>query len=267
MDSARKQAFSLLRQQLQGWEHEFHHTPATWISSGCPKFDHFLPQKGFYTGQLVEWLGTRSSGAETLALLVARQAAERDAAQAIVVIDTEGDFYPPAAAAWGIDLQRLIVVRPACSGPLPVRQRLVPKLRARMQPDLLWALDQSLRCPTVSAVWARLPAIDPRDFRRLQLAAEEGNTLGLLLREPALRGQPSWSDLQLLVSARPTPKPVHCHHRGCSSSFVRRCLVQTIRSRHGVAGGSVELEIREAGGLRSESDGMKHQRRFTALPS
>ena len=78
MNSAREQAFSLLRQQLQDWENQFHQAAATRISSGCAEFDRFLPQQGFYAGQLVEWLGTRGSGVETLALLVARQAAQRD---------------------------------------------------------------------------------------------------------------------------------------------------------------------------------------------
>ena len=245
MDSARKQAFSLLRQQLQGWENQFHRTSATRISSGCAEFDRFLPQQGFYAGQLVEWLGSRASGVETLALLVARQAAQQDAAQTIVVIDAEGDFYPPAAAAWGIDLQRLMVVRPRHHSQSLDRPRLAEQATVRVHPDVLWALDQCLRCPGVAAVWARLPKIDPRDFRRLQLAAEEGDTLGLLLREPSVQGQPSWSDLQLLVTARPIHRPTSLHQPHPSPIMVRRCVVRTIRSRHGAAGNSVGLQIDE----------------------
>ncbi len=246
MDPVREQAFSVLCQQLQGWEHAFHRTAATRISSGCAEFDRFLPQQGFYAGQLVEWLGTSSSGAETLALLVARQAAQRDTAQTIMVIDADGDFYPPAAAAWGLDLQRLIVVRPGHPSPSLDMQGWAKNTRACAHPDLLWALDQGLRCPAVAAVWAGLPAIDPRDFRRLQLAAEAGDTLGLLLREPSVRGQPSWSDLQLLVTARPIQPPTGSHKQDDSPIVTRRCVVQMIRSRHGTAGNSVELQIDES---------------------
>ena len=106
-------------------------------------------------------------------------------------------------------------------------------------------MDQCLRCPAVAAVWTRLATIDPRDFRRLQLAAEEGDTLGLLLREPALRGQPSWSDLQLLVMARPINRPQGLNQPDPSPVMVRRCVVQTIRSRHAAAGNSIELQIDE----------------------
>jgi hypothetical protein len=38
-----------------------------------------------------------------------------------------------------------------------------------------------------------------REFRRLQLAAETGGTLGLLVRPAQARDEPSWADLRLLV--------------------------------------------------------------------
>ena len=62
--------------------------------------------------------------------------------------------------------------------------------------DELWALDQALRCPGVSAVWTWIDRLDPPAFRRLQLAAETGRTLGLLVRPASVRGRPTWSDVQ-----------------------------------------------------------------------
>lgn len=49
----------------------------------------------------------------------------------------------------------------------------------------LWAIDQSLRCPGVSAVIADASGLDMAASRRLQLAAEAGGTLGLLARPPS----------------------------------------------------------------------------------
>src|SRR5262245_51065572 len=49
----------------------------------------------------------------------------------------------------------------------------------------LWAIDQSLRCPGVSAVLADASGLDMAASRRLQLAAEAGGTLGLLARPPS----------------------------------------------------------------------------------
>jgi len=100
----------------------------------------------------------------------------------IVLIDTHGDFYPPAAEAFGISLDRLIV------------------LRVRRAKDALWAAEQSLRSPAVGAVIAPLNDLDERDSRRLQLAAERSGCLGLILR-PAHRRAKSFAAVQMLVES------------------------------------------------------------------
>lgn len=50
--------------------------------------------------------------------------------------------------------------------------------------DRLWAIDIALRCPGVDAVIADASGLTMPESRRLQLAAESGRTLGLLLRPP-----------------------------------------------------------------------------------
>jgi hypothetical protein len=66
----------------------------------------------------------------------------------------------------GLDLARCILVDP-CD-----------------EDQRLWAIDQSLRCPGVSAVLADASGLDMGGSRRLQLAAEAGGGLGLLARPP-----------------------------------------------------------------------------------
>jgi len=185
------------------------------VSSCCEALDRLLPAGGFRRGTLVEWLSNSSgSGAGTLAMLVARQAALEGGA--VVVMDRHHWFYPPAAAALGVDLEHVIIVRPDTAR------------------DEIWALDQSLRCPGVAAVWSSLgDQLDQRDFRRLQLAAEIGASLGLLLRPATVRGKPTWSDVQLLVEPRPT-----------QSADARRLHVQLTRCRgHLQPRAEVDLEI------------------------
>ena len=98
-------------------------------------------------GMLVEWLsGLAHSGAATLSLLCAREACR--AGGALVVIDRLQTFYPPAAADWGIDLDRLFIVRP------------------RGMRDALWATIQALRSPAVAAVWARASRTVKAERRR-----------------------------------------------------------------------------------------------------
>lgn len=188
--------------------------PTAIVSSCCGTLDQLLPDGGFRRGTLVEWLSRSSGdGAGTLSMLVARQAALEGGT--VVVVDRNHWFYPPAAARLGINLEHMIVVRPDT-----VRNEI-------------WAIDQSLRCPEVAAVWSPLgPQLDQRDFRRLQLAAEAGGNLGLLLRPSTLRGKPTWSDVQLLVEPRPT-----------QTDHVRRFHVQLTRCRRLQSQTKLDLEL------------------------
>ena len=195
------------------------------ISSGTRALDRLLPDRGFRRGTLVEWLGCGAgSGAATLALIAGRQAAREGGA--LVVVDRQGSFYPPAAAALGIELEKLIVVRP------------------QRDPDCAWALDQVLRCEGAAAVIGWTGKWDDRTFRRLQLAAESSGVLGLLLPPQSVRDAPSWADLRLLVH----PLPGNYQH-----SVATALRVEVLRARGGAAGGAVELEIDDQTGEIHES--------------
>jgi len=150
------------------------------VSTGCPPLDRLLPDRGITTGSLIEWIGTPGGGATAMSLLAAREACHQGGA--LVVIDRSGTFYPPAVAAWQIDLARMILVRPT------------------NEQDEQWALDQVLRCRHVAAVLAWPRRIESRTFRRLQLAAESSGGLGLLVRPLAARSEPSWSSLRLQIA-------------------------------------------------------------------
>lgn len=185
------------------------------ISSGCDPLDRLLPEGGFRRAALAEWLSAgEGSGATTLALGAARQAC-RDGG-ALVVLDRHREFYPPAAVRLGIEPEELIVVQ------------------AGSQADADWALDQALRCRGVAAVLAWPERLDGRTFRRLQLAAEEGGGLGLLIRPLVSRGEPSWADVRLLVEPLPAEPLL---------SRKRRLRIHLLRCRGGAAGQSIDLEI------------------------
>lgn len=226
------------------------------LSAGCWEIDRLLPERGLRRGWLVEWLGVEGGGAGTLALIAAREACLDGGA--VVVMDRWRRFYPPAAAALGIDLETIIVVRP------------------QHAQDELWALEQALRCRGVAAVWAPLETVDDRAFRRLQLAAEEGETLGLLVRSAHLRGQPTWSDVQFWVepkvgsvcrtgsssresTSRETEAPAESVPRPdlaaiAPGAALRRFRIELTRCRGGPAQGAAEVEFDEVtGALRGAS--------------
>ena len=199
------------------------------FSSGATALDRLLPGGGLRHGMLVEWLAEQpSSGAATLGLLAVREACRGGGV--MVVLDREQTFYPPAAAGWGVDAARLIVVRP------------------RSLREAIWAAVQSLRSPVVAAVWTRIDQLDGRNFRRLQLAAEAGRTLGVLVRGAAARGQPSWADVRLEVRARQGDWETRRQResQGHRFSLSPPLLVSLSACRGGRSGGSVLLEIDEA---------------------
>jgi hypothetical protein len=159
------------------------------VSSGCAAIDRLLPGNGYQRGTLVQWLTAGGQGADYLSLLLAREACADGGA--LVVFDPLNQFYPPAAAAIGINLDNLII--------LHTEQPANPP--AGRQEDLLWSIDQSLRCPGVAAVWGPLDRIGERWFRRFQLAAESSGCLGLFVQPISESCQPSWAEVQWLVSA------------------------------------------------------------------
>ncbi len=204
-----------LQQQIARLEGARRPPDAAPVSSGCEALDQLLPEKGFHRGTLVEWLAEADgAGAETLALLAARRACGDGGA--LVVLDQAGEFYPPAAVRMGFAVDQMILVQ--ASNPA----------------DNLWALDQALRCPGVDAVLGWPEKIEGRAFRRLQLAAEQGGGLGLLVRPESARHEPSWAEVRLLIEP--------CQ----ASSFSRpgrRLKVQVLRSRGQTRGGTIEVEV------------------------
>jgi len=204
------------------------------FSTGCPPLDRRLPRQGLARGSLVEWLADEpGAGATTLALIAAREA-RRAHGGAVVVIDRARGFYPPAAAAWRLDLASTIVVHP------------------RSEADERWAIDQSLRCQHVAAVLAWPRRIDDVTFRRLQLAAEASGAVGLLVRGAAALRGPSWADVRLLVSPRAA------RSGGWRLSVrILRCRGASLFSRdpRGERGGEFVLEINDRGDVNEAHPG------------
>lgn len=193
-------------------------------SAGCAALDALLPRGGYAAGCVVEYLRrTPACGASTLAWAAAAAAVQAKDGY-LVVVDTQHNIYPPPLTSHGIDLAKVIFVRP------------------QSQADALWAVDQALRTSAVAAVVAELERIDDRSARRLQLAAESGQSLALLLRGWQARQQPSWAEVQWLVRSQLESGQLESgqQERG---QLGRRWHVQLARARGGQAGRSALLEL------------------------
>ncbi len=87
------------------------YTPLPGLATGLPRLDAATGFGGLPCGKLTELTGESSSGKLTLALRALTAAIHGGGVAAY--IDLPGQFYPPAAAAMGMDLRRLAVVRPS----------------------------------------------------------------------------------------------------------------------------------------------------------
>jgi len=141
------------------------------LACGLEGVDALLPG-GFPCGALAELRGGPSSGKTAVALATMARL-PRGALAAFV--DGRGELYPPAAAALGVDLERLLIVRPP-GGAEGLRLAL-------------WATEALLGSGAFAAVAVDVPC--GRSFRgaevalrRLTTAAEQGGSVGLWLSAP-----------------------------------------------------------------------------------
>lgn len=156
------------------------------LASGYDRLDRHLPGSGWPQHALTEIL-VEHYGIGELRLLMpalARLSAE----------DTGSDFaepgwiawvappfqpYPPALQQWGINLSRMLIVRP------------------KSDKEMLWSAEQALSSGTCAAVLLWPDTLDDQASRRLQLAAEKGGSWAIAFRPLAARAEPSAAALRI----------------------------------------------------------------------
>ncbi len=143
------------------------------VRSGVASVDELLPGGGFPRGALSELAGGPASGKTAVALAVFAALGLDELA---AYVDGRGEIYPPAAAELGVDLERLLVVRPAA----------LPHAGPAGLLSTLWAAEALLACGAFAAV--AIDVAQPRSLRgadaiarHLQAAVERGGAIGLWL--------------------------------------------------------------------------------------
>jgi hypothetical protein len=154
-------------------------------STGKSSLDARLPGGGWPTASLVEVLIDDTGLGEVqlfLPALVASQRRTDGETPWLVWIAPPHEPFAPALSQQGIDLGRLLVVRPASAM------------------EALWAAEQTLSSGVCAAVLLWLKGTDDRWLRRLKLAAEAGGALGVLFRPERHRFESSPASLRLLLT-------------------------------------------------------------------
>ncbi|MDE1148009.1 MAG: hypothetical protein PW843_15520 [Azospirillaceae bacterium] len=171
----RQRLMAMLREQVRAVE-----APGTGrgvVPLGVPAVDAHLPAPpggapGLPRAALheVAAAGALDAGAATaFTALLAARLAERVRGP-ILWMTRAPDLYAPGLDAQGVGPGQLVVVH------------------AANEVDLLWAMEEALRCSRVGAVVGEAGGLDLTASRRLHLAAEAGGVPGLLLRLGQARG-------------------------------------------------------------------------------
>jgi protein ImuA len=134
------------------------------LGSALLALEKLLPEEGLARGAVHEILSERETTPWFFALLLARAALDASAGRgAVVWSDPAAELFPPALSA-ALPINRLCL------------------LQIEDESQRLWAVCQCLRCKGVAAVIAAPRKLSRLEARRLQLAAERGGGVGLLLR-------------------------------------------------------------------------------------
>jgi hypothetical protein len=149
------------------------------VSTGFTALDAGLPGGGWPRAGLVEVL-TTSPGVGELYLLMPVLAAlsHLEPARWCAWVSPPHEPFAPGLVAHGVALDRVLVVRTATP---------------------LWAEEQALRSGACEAALVWLERASPRAIRRLQLAAEQGRTLGVMFRNARFAQESSPASLRVAL--------------------------------------------------------------------
>lgn len=152
--------------------------------TGNARLDARLPGGGWPLGALTEIL-IEKDGIGEMELLLPMIAALTSARRRVAVIAPPYIPYPPALVAAGIDLDHLVQIDAESA-------------------DKHWSAEQCLRAGCCAAVLHWLPNADYKQLRRLQLAAETGDALAILLRPLQAQQESTPAALRIKVSSSET---------------------------------------------------------------
>ena len=132
------------------------------VSTGFPGLDGILPHGGWPPRGLVEIVCPRRGMGE-LQLLVPLMRALTSQGQRVLWVCPPAAPYAPALVQAGVDIGKLLVVAPGAS------------LR-----NALWSMEKALRSCRLVLAWQN--GLSHQVLRRLQLAANTGNSLAVLFQ-------------------------------------------------------------------------------------
>ena len=161
------------------------------LATGYPRLDEHLPGGGWPRHALCEILLDDYGSGELKLLMPALARLSQQGEGWLCWVAPPFQPYPPALQQWGIDLSRVLIVRP------------------RAATEALWAAEQALGSGNCAAVLLWPGLFDGTASRRLQIAAEQGKSWVIAFRPRAAKREPTAAALRLELQQSPTGADIH----------------------------------------------------------
>ncbi len=140
------------------------------ICTGLGSLENAFPARNFPIAAIHEFISRAPEGAAATSGFISALAARfLQSAGRCLWISTRRTIYPPALAAFGIAPERVLFIDLAHDR------------------DVLWAIEEALKCEGIAAVIGEVNELSFTDSRRLQLAVESSRVTGFIHRRSPRR--------------------------------------------------------------------------------
>jgi len=148
--------------RLQGFKQERGNSP---LDAGLGRIIKSFPNSTFPVGCIHEFLSRNKEDATATGGFVAGVLnALMGSSGPVLWISASRSLFPPALKAFGLSPDRLIFID------------------LKRERDVLWAMDEALKCGALAAVVGEMQNFSFMESRRLQLAVEQSQVTGFILR-------------------------------------------------------------------------------------
>jgi protein ImuA len=166
MSATKQEMIDKLRQDLLGWEGFRPVAPEERQSFGLGPIENAFPNQVFPTGALHEFISTRPEFTAAIGGFIAGiMQTLLEKGGVCVWISYTRRIYPPALKRFGVDPDRIIFID------------------VSREKDVLWVTEEALKCRGIAAVICETRLLSFMESRRLQLAIEQSQVTGFILRK------------------------------------------------------------------------------------
>ncbi len=135
------------------------------LSTGLREVEKAFPDQAFPLGAVHEFISNaKADAAATSGFMAGLISQLMQKSGTVVWVSTRRTIFPPALAVFGIDPGRIIFID------------------LWRQKDVLWAIEEALKCSALPAVIGELSELSFTESRRLQLAVEQSRVTGFIHR-------------------------------------------------------------------------------------